>query len=105
MKVPDDVLFLHSPEKQPNEEPADGEDNFADFHAGFFTNIIDWGNWNIPDPKFVDIQADQDIVRLSVPLVHLVPVNGFERFFVDGGIAGLGIRHMPVSGGDFGEQG
>ena len=47
MKIPEQIFDPQAFEKRLNKKPADTRNHFKYLHFRFFTNIIDWFNFNL----------------------------------------------------------
>lgn len=68
-------------------------------------DIINGTHRNIAHGAIADIEIDEQIVGYAVSRIHRVQIHTAQGAQGNRGIAALRIGDMPVTAGDFGEQG
>ncbi len=104
MEAEDDVLHLQAPEEVLQEESGEPDDVGAVPDAGLLPAIAGWVG-DILHPESIDVQPDEDIITVPIAGVDGIKRDRLECPAGDGGVAVLGIDHLPVPGGDLGEEG
>lgn len=104
MEPEHDVLHLQAPEEVLEEEPGDFEDVGTVLDPGLLPAVF-CRVGDVAHAEPADIEPDHDVVAVAVAGVDVVKADAFERPGGDGGVAVLGVHHLPVAGRDLGEEG